>query len=84
MSDMVELVARAVEQRMAEKPIQTLPRPEWFREIARASIAAMREPTGEMMEALGWARAEKEGDLTHENVWHILIDAALQENGHES
>lgn len=49
-----------------------------YEAIARAAIAAMREPTDEMMSVTEWW-----GDLTgrpeHVDVWRAMIDAALTE-----
>ena len=68
MSTMVERVARAI----AEQKVQNF---DWHRHVdttARAAIAAMREPTEEMIVA--WIRAP--GAI--KGGWQGMIDAALE------
>ena len=69
MSTMVERVAQALEQEMATA---TFDEPPTSFALARTAIAAMREPTEEMIDA--WIRAPgaiKAG-------WQAMIDAALE------
>lgn len=71
--DMVEKVAKAINDTMLNygdyKPIG----------LARAAIAAMREPTDEMLDAA--TRSEGDGNLETDarNTYHAMIDAALEE-----
>ena len=68
MSTMVKRVAQALQQAMGTAAFDETP----SFALARAAIAAMREPTEEMMDA--WARAPgaiKAG-------WQAMIDAALE------
>jgi hypothetical protein len=71
MSTMVERVAQALRQEM-----ETVAFNEWVASfaLARAAIAAMREPTEEMLDA--WIRAP--GAI--KGGWQAMVDAALEEN----
>jgi hypothetical protein len=69
MSTMVERVAQALQQEMATA---TFDEPRASFALARAAIAAMREPTEEMIDA--WARAP--GAI--KGGWQGMIDAALE------
>ena len=69
MSTMVKRVAQALQQVMASAPFDETA----SFTLARAAIAAMREPTKEMLDA--WIRAPgaiKAG-------WQAMVDAALEE-----
>jgi len=75
MSSMVERVARVLQELRS-------PLVHWshYEQDARAVIAAMREPTGEMLIA-----GEREGDIRlyrgHQlspHIWQAMIDAALE------
>ncbi len=71
MSEMVKRVARAIEAvRDYKEDISIRATPE---ELARAAIAAMREPTEAMTGSLRWFG---EDDL---ELWQLMIDAALKE-----
>ena len=69
MSSMIERVAQALQQEMgaasSDEPASSFA-------LARAAIAAMREPTEEMIDA--WARAP--GAI--KGGWQGMIDAALE------
>lgn len=65
-NDMVERVARAIEDRLRGKDFLS------YEEAARAAIEAMREPTDAMADD-GY-RAIKHGA---DAVWRAMIDAAL-------
>ena len=67
MSTMVERVAQAIAKEMGYRD------PETVKFAARAAIAAMREPTEEMID--GWIKAP--GAIT--GGWQGMIDAALRE-----
>ena len=69
MSSMIERVAKALQQEMGTASFDE--RPSSFA-LARAAIAAMREPTEEMIVA--WIRAP--GAIT--GGWQGMIDAALE------
>jgi hypothetical protein len=69
MSTMVERVAQALEQEMATA---TFDEPPTSFALASAAIAAMREPTEEMIDA--WIRAP--GAI--KGGWQGMIDAALE------
>jgi len=70
MSSMIERVAQALQQEMgaasSDEPASSFA-------LARAAIAAMREPTQGMID--GWIRAP--GAI--KGGWHGMIDAALHE-----
>jgi len=68
MSTMVERVARALQQEMGTAPFDEAT----SFALARAAIAAMREPTEEMID--GWIRAP--GAI--KGGWQAMIDAALE------
>jgi len=68
MSTMIERVAQALQQEMATAPFDE---PASSFALARAAIAAMREPTEEMV--LAWIRAP--GAIT--GGWQGMIEAAL-------
>ena len=69
MSTMVERVAQALQQEMGTAPLDEPPS---SFALARAAIAAMREPTEEMIVA--WIRAP--GAI--KGGWQGMIDAALE------
>jgi hypothetical protein len=74
MSTMVKRVAQALQQEMATAPFDEPPS---SFALAHAAIAAMREPTQEMIDA--WIRAPgaiKAG-------WQAMIDCALRETDDE-
>ena len=66
---MVQRVARAIRARMLEGPVRYE-----YEELARAAIAAMREPTATM--SASGERILNESALP---VWQAMIDAALAE-----
>ena len=68
MSTMVERVARALQQEMGTAPFDETT----AIALAHAAIAAMREPTEEMID--GWIRAP--GAI--KGGWQGMIDAALE------
>jgi surface antigen len=72
MSTMVKRVAQALQQEMATAPLDEAA----SFALAHAAIAAMREPTEEMLDA--WIRAPGaiKGD------WEAMIDAALEARDH--
>lgn len=78
MSEMVERVALAMKERAGLVIAET-----FWREIAKAGIEAMREPTHQMIEAGGLAIYERNGDPTPEAEaeaqvsWPAMIDVAL-------
>ena len=91
MTSMVERVARALyellrkdfrDQAVWERTTE-MDR-EVFRPFARAAIVAMREPTDEMVDA-GFHKAdtndrsERAYRWVADDVWHAMIDAALEE-----
>ena len=77
MSEMVERVAREIGRVM----VLNFPATEHLtsgiveREIARAAIAAMREPTALMVER---GRDAKDDESTTIEIWQIMIDGALK------
>lgn len=50
-----------------------------FRNIARAAIKAMREPTAEMVAAAGSIRDDRADESDVRAAWSEAIDAALKE-----
>jgi len=69
MSTVLTRVAQALQQEMGTAPFDE---PASSFALARAAIAAMREPTDEMIDAwIGAPGAIKEG-------WQAMIDAALE------
>ena len=68
MSSMIERVAQALQQEMGTAPFDEAT----SFALARAAIAAMREPTEDMLDA--WARAP--GAI--KGGWQGMIDAALE------
>lgn len=83
MSTMVERVARAIYVAEKERERTVMPAGEHYAEIARAAIAAMREPTEAMVErtamqgespaiTAGGSRAR----IPH--YWRLMIDEALK------
>lgn len=87
MNEMVERVARAIYYAGWPEP-PTMPRNRWealsdeeralCRRMARAAIAAMREPTEEMVDAAGSDLADCENDQIIA-AFRAMIDAALIE-----
>jgi hypothetical protein len=73
MTDMIERVAKAINDAMLQHGDY---KPD---ELARAAIAAMREPTNEQYEALS-ATGKMWRELDSRTVWQTYIDAALEEN----
>lgn len=58
--------------------------PEYYRSLARAAIAAMREPTGEMIQAANPYVKGYDDMRSSYAAWQAMIDAALspeQEQG---
>jgi len=82
MSEMVDRVAQAIADACADASVE-YDRPETFiplgarQALARAAIAAMREPTDEQYAALS-ATGKRWRDQTSETVWKTFIDAALK------
>jgi hypothetical protein len=74
MSTMVKRVAEARQQEMGTVPFDE---PASSFALARAAIAAMREPTEEMLDA--WVRAPG----TIKAGWQAMIDCALRETDDE-
>ena len=88
MTDMIERVAKAINDAMLQRGDY---KPD---ELARAAIAAMREPTSAMYMAGGIVSpsahlADKDykpygtrtiGDMAAKSAWEKMIDAALEEN----
>jgi uncharacterized protein YukE len=69
MSTMLKRVAQALQQEMGTAPFDE---PASSFALARAAIAAMREPTDEMIDAwIGASGAITEG-------WQAMIDAAVE------
>jgi hypothetical protein len=73
MSEMVRGVALAIEE--ARGTPRDEPTPVAWK-MARAAIAAMREPTEEMAQS-GWAALYD--DEPPEDIWGVMINAALNE-----
>jgi hypothetical protein len=69
MSTMLERVTRVLQQEMATAPFDE---PASSFALARAAVAAMREPTDEMIDA--WIGSP--GAITE--CWQAMIDAALE------
>jgi hypothetical protein len=69
MTDMVERVARAI---YAAECWDTAT-PGFYQHAARAAIAAMREPTDEMVDA-AWEPSVPPGNVA---IWQAMIDAAM-------
>jgi len=67
MTDMIERVARAL--RVADESAIA---PGYYQHMARAAIAAMREPTPEMLPAEMYEK-------TYRHIWQKMISAALRE-----
>ena len=66
----------------APRSWETNPQQEWWRTMARAAIAAMREPTAAMINAGGDAMPAAEGYDLHADCvrpWRAMIDAVLAE-----
>lgn len=80
MSEMVEKVAKAMQDRHYQYT-GTLYAENIWRQCAEAAIAAMREPTKPMMDALGNAVLDNAGNgrdpLAWDKGYRVLIDAAL-------
>lgn len=83
MTDMIERVARVIHVQLEPWDAFGVDRVMWIK-VARAAIAAMREPTDEMNDA----GADKcDGGCAEEScqfgfmgkIWHAMIDAALEE-----
>lgn len=89
MTDIIDRVARAiftVQTSNTSDEIWAQINPEYPHEIARAAIAAMREPTEKMMiEGGGVVPADEaeyrpdRAEQTAHDVWQAMIDAALKE-----
>lgn len=94
MSEMVDRVAREMQRHVSTAEWDSIhsKSQEWWRGFARASIAAMREPT-DLMVVRGWNAAEdgvvaaatnefsaKVRPDTAANVWQAMTDAALSES----
>lgn len=76
MSEMIERVARAIEQEIGPQDMD-------FAKIARAAVEAMREPTEAMLE-VAQDMYEPVGDRAMwppepKDAWPAMIDAALTE-----
>ena len=82
MSDMIERVARALHDMHGAGPAYELAADDW-RDMARAAIEAMREPTQKMRLAgiAEYSRPdptpEHESTLIFNAVWRAMADAAL-------
>lgn len=76
MTEMVERVARAMQSSDA-LIVRFSP---WVaRELAKAAIAAMREPTAEMTRAFD-AACDENGHCLARYGWRVMIDAALSDH----
>lgn len=80
---MVEKVAAAI--RNVNETTSGLTYSDLTREMARAAIEAMMEPTSKMLDAAA-DEEDRRGYFSHENliaeeVWPIMIQAALKEEG---
>lgn len=82
--DMLERVAQAIAETSGSIPMSDMSRL-YLRQLARAAIVAMREPTSEMLQAASKADFDA-GDDPHcsfnrgaplDVKWHAMIDAAL-------
>ena len=69
MSEMIERVASALAKEQHEELS------DWHREEARAAIAAMRDPTVQML-IEGCENYLRNAKMSH--VWHTMIDEALK------
>lgn len=82
MTRMVEQAAAAI---MASPAWSSFWSRDDARVFARAAIEAMREPTPEMLTAVGpmdgYCGDEDATDVDHVLWWHDMIDAALSEDG---
>jgi len=74
MSEMVDRVAQAIADVWCDKPGNT-EAARLFEKTARAAIAAMREPTLDM---LGSGRRVHPYDCDVEESWPVMIDEALK------
>ena len=77
MSEMVERVARAViyaDAEAVENEIEPTS-PKWAIALARAAIAAMREPSEGMLRAAEWPASRR-----HADAWKTMIGAALNDS----
>ena len=78
-SEMVERAAKAMQSLDS-----TCTCIECMRDKARAAIKAIREPTEQMLDAGGWAIAQRNGDMSPETealaqlAWPAMIDEALK------
>lgn len=75
MSEMIERVARALAKQDAYPDLPNEPAWPGWREVARAAIAAMREPTEAMRIKGRYANEMSDATAT----WRAMIDAALLE-----
>ena len=71
MSEMVGRVAVVIAEAIDAATAQG----DFAKDIARAAIAAMREPTEAMIRACDWPNTDRNSSL--EDVWRVMIDAAL-------
>jgi hypothetical protein len=76
-SEMVERVAVALadadpDDRGLPAGVEMAP---FYRMLARAAIAAMREPTEAMIRSCDWPNTDRSSGL--DDVWRVMIDAAL-------
>lgn len=74
MSEMIERVARAIAEKTVLR-LGVMHDEEGYEILARAAIAAMREPTAAMSDATEW-RNLPTTDTTR--IWVAMIDAALE------
>jgi hypothetical protein len=87
MSEMVERVALAIQQADNEPcpdgVLRNADVSDWGEYVARAAIAAMREPDKAMIDA-GAKQMAKMDDTTPDDgsdIWQAMLDAALAEPG---
>ena len=80
MTDMIERVARAIvgvtDQEWEDENEAWR---EFYRAIARAAIAAMREPSETMVDAAWASWEDPEGSKGFVGAWQAMIDIALDE-----
>ena len=94
MNEMVEKMARELAGHVQELPWDELPehrkavtpRAEWgklcFRDMARAAISALMEPTDEMLE-VGRYQVDHARSAPMTSAWQAMLTAALGEEGRD-
>ena len=74
--DMIERVARALAD--AERDRRPSMAEPFAETLARAALAAMREPTDAMVDAAWTSWEDREGSKGFVGVWQAMIDEALK------